>query len=117
VLDLLQMAEYIRNERNVLDKLHHPGVAALHFTFQVSVAKGVGASLCAQAVSFSAYMMAAAAAEAQLPRQCVWQPGCITQVLQPCTSSSRLAQYSTRYGITARCCQPPPIQYQSSSTL
>jgi hypothetical protein len=31
----LQMAEYIRNERNVLDKLHHPGVTQLHFTFQV----------------------------------------------------------------------------------
>jgi hypothetical protein len=29
------MAEYIRNERNVLDKLHHPGIAELHFTFQV----------------------------------------------------------------------------------
>lgn len=38
------MAEYIRNERNVLDKLHHPGVAALHFTFQVSAGKG-GAGL------------------------------------------------------------------------
>lgn len=32
-----QMADYIRNERNVLDRLHHPGVAALQFTFQVGV--------------------------------------------------------------------------------
>jgi hypothetical protein len=29
------MAQYIRNERNVLDRLQHPGIAALHFTFQV----------------------------------------------------------------------------------
>ena len=35
LLLLLQMADYIRNERNVLDRMHHPGVAALHFTFQV----------------------------------------------------------------------------------
>jgi hypothetical protein len=32
---LLQMADYIRNERNVLDRLHHPGIAQLQFTFQV----------------------------------------------------------------------------------
>lgn len=29
-----RMAEYIRSERNLLDRLHHPGVAALCFTFQ-----------------------------------------------------------------------------------
>jgi hypothetical protein len=46
----LQMAEYIRNERNVLDKLHHPGVTQLHFTFQVGAstvsAVTVTAELC-----------------------------------------------------------------------
>lgn len=35
------MAEYIKNERNVLDKLHHPGVAQLHFTFQVKTPSAV----------------------------------------------------------------------------
>jgi hypothetical protein len=41
------MAEYIRNERNVLDKLHHPGVAALHFTFQVRTAQHLSESITA----------------------------------------------------------------------
>jgi hypothetical protein len=31
----MQMADYIKNERNVLDRLHHPGIAQLQFTFQV----------------------------------------------------------------------------------
>lgn len=32
---LAQVIDYIRNERNILDALHHPGIAQLHFTFQV----------------------------------------------------------------------------------
>lgn len=35
----LQMADYIRNERNILDQLHHPGVADLQFTFQVGASR------------------------------------------------------------------------------
>ena len=31
--------EYVRNERNILDALDHPGIARLYFTFQVSFQK------------------------------------------------------------------------------
>jgi len=37
-----QVIDYIRNERNILDVLHHPGIAQLHFTFQVGVLAGRG---------------------------------------------------------------------------
>jgi hypothetical protein len=30
-----QVLDYIRNERTILDTLHHPGIAQLYFTFQV----------------------------------------------------------------------------------
>jgi hypothetical protein len=33
------VTEYIRNERNILDRLNHPGIAKLKFTFQVGVGR------------------------------------------------------------------------------
>eukprot|EP00878_Enallax_costatus_P040720 GHUV01047074.1.p1 GENE.GHUV01047074.1~~GHUV01047074.1.p1 ORF type:complete len:291 (+),score=88.91 GHUV01047074.1:747-1619(+) len=42
----LQMADYIRNERNILDQLHHPGVVELHFTFQDAESLYLGLEYC-----------------------------------------------------------------------
>eukprot|EP00775_Hariotina_reticulata_P004840 gene4840-5087_t len=41
-----KMADYIRNERNTLDRLHHPGIAALQFTFQDPDSLYLGLEYC-----------------------------------------------------------------------
>eukprot|EP01026_Neomeris_dumetosa_P069887 TRINITY_DN6934_c1_g1_i1.p1 TRINITY_DN6934_c1_g1~~TRINITY_DN6934_c1_g1_i1.p1 ORF type:complete len:371 (-),score=61.53 TRINITY_DN6934_c1_g1_i1:158-1243(-) len=41
-----QMVEYVRQERFVLDRLRHPGIVQLHFTFQDSKQLFMGLELC-----------------------------------------------------------------------
>lgn len=41
-----KVIDYIRNERNILDRLHHPGIAQLHFTFQDSENLYMGLEYC-----------------------------------------------------------------------
>ncbi|GBF94960.1 3-phosphoinositide dependent kinase [Raphidocelis subcapitata] len=41
-----KVIDYIRNERTILDRLHHPGVAELHFTFQDADSLYMGLEYC-----------------------------------------------------------------------
>jgi 3-phosphoinositide dependent protein kinase-1 len=41
-----KVIDYVRNERNILDGLHHPGIAALHFTFQDAESLYMGLEYC-----------------------------------------------------------------------
>ncbi|KAI8476065.1 MAG: 3-phosphoinoside dependent protein kinase [Monoraphidium minutum] len=41
-----KVIDYIRNERTILDRLHHPGIAQLHFTFQDADSLYMGLEYC-----------------------------------------------------------------------
>lgn len=41
-----KVVDYIRRERQILDSLAHPGVAALHFTFQDAYSLYLGLEHC-----------------------------------------------------------------------
>jgi mevalonate pyrophosphate decarboxylase len=72
------MADYIKNERNVLDRLHHPGIAQLQFTFQVGLAssRSCPTAAAAAAAAAAACLGSCKAATVMQQQQQQQQHGC-----------------------------------------
>jgi hypothetical protein len=94
----VQMADYIKNERNVLDRLHHPGIAQLQFTFQVCGTAALQQERHINACGIGAATAAAAALASSYRSSCMPAWGCAH-----CSSASYMVQLARADSVIKLC--------------